>query len=92
MIVVVDTSPPLHLGRIGRLALLPDVLGRVVMPRTVWEELVQAGTSPKIVATVETADWIDVVDDQGGASTAEPSRFKSCATTSPWIQARASRA
>lgn len=39
MIVVADTSPPLHLGRIGRLDLLPAVVGRVTIPRTVWDEL-----------------------------------------------------
>jgi hypothetical protein len=29
MIVVADTSPPLHLGRTGRLELLPAVVGPV---------------------------------------------------------------
>jgi predicted nucleic acid-binding protein len=63
MIVVADTSPPLHLGRIGRLALLPAVVGRVTIPRTVWAELVQAGTRADVVAAIEAADWIDVVED-----------------------------
>ena len=63
MIVVADTSPPLHLGRIGRLDLLPAVVGRVTVPRTVWGELVHAGTRPDVVASLEAASWIDVVDD-----------------------------
>ena len=33
------------------------------MPRTVWTELVQAGQRPDVVAALETADWIDVVED-----------------------------
>jgi hypothetical protein len=41
MIVVADTSPLLHPGRIGRLDLLPAVVGGVTVPRTVWSELIQ---------------------------------------------------
>jgi hypothetical protein len=63
MIVVADTSPPLHLGRIGRLDLLPAVVGRVTVPRTVWGELVQVGTRSDVAQAIEAADWIDVVDD-----------------------------
>jgi predicted nucleic acid-binding protein len=63
MIVVADASPPLHLARIGRLQLLPAVVGRVTIPRTVWGEIVQAGTRPDVVAAIEAADWIDVVED-----------------------------
>lgn len=39
MIIVADTSPLLHLGRIGRLDLIPSVVGRVTIPRTVWGEV-----------------------------------------------------
>ena len=63
MIIVADTSPPLHLARIGRLSILPAVVGRVAVPQTVWSELVQAGTRPDVVAVLEAADWVDVVDD-----------------------------
>jgi predicted nucleic acid-binding protein len=63
MIVVADTSPPLHLARIGRLDLIPAVVGRVVVPKTVWGELVQAGTRPDVVAALESAAWIEVVQD-----------------------------
>jgi uncharacterized protein len=63
MIIVADTSPPLHLGRIGRLALLPAVVGRVTVPHTVWSELLQPGTRSDLARAIETADWIDVVDD-----------------------------
>jgi len=63
MIVVADTSPPLHLGRIDRIDLLPKVFGRVTIPRTVWDELVHPGTRADLVAAIRGADWIDVVDD-----------------------------
>ena len=63
MIVVADTSPPLHLARIGRLDLIPAVVGRVVVPRTVWGELVQLGTRPDVIAALESAMWIEVVHD-----------------------------
>ncbi|MBN1918274.1 MAG: DUF3368 domain-containing protein, partial [Verrucomicrobia bacterium] len=63
MIVVADTSPPLHLGRIGRLDLLPAVVGRVTVPHTVWGELVHEGTQADVLTALESATWIDVVDD-----------------------------
>jgi predicted nucleic acid-binding protein len=63
MIVVADTSPPLHLARIGRLDLLPAVVGRVTVPRTVWSELVHSGTRLDVVAAIRAADWMDVVPD-----------------------------
>lgn len=63
MIVVADTSPPLHLARVRRLDLVPAVVGRVTIPQTVWPELVQTGTRPDVLATIQAADWIDVVED-----------------------------
>ena len=33
------------------------------MPRTVWGELVHAGTRPDVLAGLEGAAWIDVVED-----------------------------
>ena len=63
MIVVADTSPVLHLARIRRLDLLPTLVGPVTMPRTVWRELVHPGTRPDVVAALESAKWIDIVDD-----------------------------
>lgn len=36
MIVVAHTCPPRHLARIGRLDLIPAVVGRVLVGQTVW--------------------------------------------------------
>lgn len=43
MIVVSDAGPLIYLGSVGRLALLRDLFGRVVVPRQVWNEVVGAG-------------------------------------------------
>jgi predicted nucleic acid-binding protein len=63
MIVVADTSPPLHLGRIGRLDLIFAVVGRVTVPRTVWNELTHVGTRADVVTAIQAAAWIEVVED-----------------------------
>lgn len=66
MIVVADTSPLLHLARIGHLDLIPAAVGAVVVPQTVWNELFLAGTRPDVVASLRAAAWITVADDPPG--------------------------
>ena len=63
MIVVADTSPMLHLSRIGRVDLIPAVLGRVIVPLTVWAELTHPGTDGTVLAALEAASWLDRVED-----------------------------
>lgn len=63
MIVVADTSPPLHLARIGRLDLLPAVVRPVTVPQTVWDELVHEGTRADVASAIRAAAWIEVVAD-----------------------------
>jgi hypothetical protein len=63
MIVVADTSPLLHLARIGRLDLVEAAVGPVVVPRTVWSELVTPGTRLEVIDALRAAAWIRVVDD-----------------------------
>lgn len=63
MIVVADTSPLLHLARIGRLSLVEAALGPVLVPRTVWVELIQPGTRADVVAALRAATWITVLED-----------------------------
>lgn len=60
MIVVSDAGPLIYLGSVGRLALLRDLFGRVVVPQQVWNEVVGAGTERPGSAAVATASWIDV--------------------------------
>jgi predicted nucleic acid-binding protein len=63
MIVVADTSPLLHLSRVGRLDLVQAALGPVTIPRTVWAELIRPGTRADVRAYLLDAAWITVVDD-----------------------------
>lgn len=63
MIVVADTSPLLHLARIGRLGLIPAGVGPVVVPASVWNELLRAGTRVDVAADIGAAAWITVSDD-----------------------------
>lgn len=62
MIVVADTSPLLHLARIGRLELIRDVVGRVVAPQTVWSELSATSEIQEAVSHASST-WIDVRPD-----------------------------
>ena len=61
MIVVSDAGPLIYLGGVGRLALLRDLFGRVVVPRQVWDEVVGAGPErPGSAEAAAAASWIDV--------------------------------
>ncbi|XXT20449.1 hypothetical protein WME94_02615 [Sorangium sp. So ce429] len=42
MIVVADTTPLLYLSRIGHLDIVRAVHREILVPKTVWEELVTA--------------------------------------------------
>ena len=60
-VVVADTSPLIGLARIGQLALLPALFGRITIPRAVWEELTQGAAEGRAGARdVQEASWIDV--------------------------------
>ena len=63
MIVVADTSPLVHLARIGELGLVRAAVGPVVVPRTVWTEILRPGMRSTVVMALTTAEWITVVDD-----------------------------
>ena len=73
MIVVSDTSPINYLILIGRIALLPDLFGDVIIPAAVFREL-QAKRTPVIVRefvfampgwmTVRTAMLISDLEDE----------------------------
>ena len=63
MIVVSDTTPLLYLARVGRLDLLRELYVEVVVPQTVWDELVEARPEAPGVSTVRAATWLHVVPD-----------------------------
>lgn len=63
MIVVADTSPILHLARVGHLNLVRATFGSVIIPRAVWSELVQLGTPAPVADALRGAEWIGVRED-----------------------------
>ena len=60
MIVVSDAGPLIYLGSVGRLVLLRELFGRVVVPQQVWDEVVGTGEERLGSAAVAAASWIDV--------------------------------
>jgi predicted nucleic acid-binding protein len=59
MTVVADASPLIALARIGRLALLHSVFGRLLLPEAVWREVVEAGMAKPGAGEVWRAGWIE---------------------------------
>jgi len=66
MIVVSDASPLIALGRIGRIDLLKEIFGTLVLPDAVWKEVVEAGMQKIGADEVGSALWItrQSVNDQ----------------------------
>lgn len=60
MIVVSDASPLVNLGRIGKLSLLHDLYGDIVVPEAVWQEVVVEGKGRPGEETIGAADWVKV--------------------------------
>ena len=56
MIVVSDTSPVLSLALIGRLDLLRELYGSIVIPAAVWQEIM--ATDQGGAQEVSQAEWI----------------------------------
>ena len=58
MIVVADSSPLIALCRIGRLELLHDHFGQLVIPDAVWREIVASHPGKAGVTEIASATWI----------------------------------
>lgn len=61
--IVSDSSTLIHLARIGRLALLKDMVGTVAIPTAVWREIVLEGKDRPGAKDVQVANadgWIQV--------------------------------
>ncbi len=59
MIVVADSSPLIALARVGRLDLLRERFGRLLLPIAVWQEVVASGADRAGAEAVQNADWIE---------------------------------
>ncbi len=61
MKVVSNASPLVNLGRIGRLDLLREIYGELLIADAVWQEVVVDGAGQPGSLDVKEADWIRVV-------------------------------
>jgi len=61
MIVVSDTTPINHLILVGKISVLPELLGKVIIPFAVFQEL-QTDKTPKIVKEfiANIPEWLEV--------------------------------
>ena len=60
MIVVSNTSPISNLAAIGQLELLEQLYGNVIIPPTVYQELINSGDTDPGTLAVQTLDWIKI--------------------------------
>lgn len=64
MIVVSDTSPLNYLILIGKIGVLPDLLGEVIIPRAVFLELKAEQTPGAVKKWVSsTPEWLTIRED-----------------------------
>lgn len=59
MIVVSNTSPIINLAAIGRLNLLQQLYGKVVIPQSVYDEIVVSGSGQAGSFEVSNLDWLE---------------------------------
>jgi predicted nucleic acid-binding protein len=60
MIVVSNSSPLIALAKIGKLYILRELFGEIVIPKAVWNEVVVKGKGKPGAEEVEKAEWIQV--------------------------------
>ncbi|MGC1393575.1 MAG: DUF3368 domain-containing protein [Coleofasciculaceae cyanobacterium] len=58
MIVISDTSAINNLAAIGKLDLLQQLYGKIIIPTAVYQELLNAGATDPGTLAVQTLDWI----------------------------------
>ena len=63
MLVVADSSPLIYLSRVGRLHILAELFGEVIVPRTVWNEAVERRPSAPGIDALQQVAWVRVVED-----------------------------
>ena len=59
MIVVADSSPLIALCRIGRLVVLHDLFGQLIIPDAVWREVIESNPEKMGVHEFMSAAWIE---------------------------------
>jgi predicted nucleic acid-binding protein len=56
--IVSNSSPLIHLSKIGQLNLLREFFGDIAIPRAVYEECITEGKQREEIAIIKNADWI----------------------------------
>jgi len=60
MIVVSDTTPLSELAKVGKLYLLRDVFGEIIIPQEVYNEVTRGEREHPAVSAVKSITWISV--------------------------------
>jgi len=59
MLVVADSSPLIALCRIGRINLLHELFGQLILPDAVWREVIESHPEKTGAAELISASWIE---------------------------------
>jgi len=61
-VIITDTTPLIHLGKVGKLSLLQSCFKKVFIPHQVYEEVLRLQTSPEALFLKKAVDegWISV--------------------------------
>ena len=62
--VVSNSSPIIHLAKIGKLSLLREYFNTIMVPESVFKECVAEGKDRKEVEAIKKAEWISVAEVQ----------------------------
>ena len=60
MIIVSDTSPISNLAKVGQLDLMQQIYGKVIIPKAVYEELLDERAGETVITAVKSAVWLQV--------------------------------
>ncbi|MEZ4828813.1 MAG: DUF3368 domain-containing protein [Bacteroidia bacterium] len=74
MVVVSDTSPVSNLLLIGKLNLLPQLFGKIVMPENVLAELSKLEDFGQDISDIKKAKWINIRPANNQAAVVELSK------------------
>lgn len=66
MLIVADAGPLIYLSAIGQLELLRRLHDRVLVPRTVFDEVVESGTGLPGSKEVAAARWLEILSVDAG--------------------------
>ncbi|WP_297495138.1 DUF3368 domain-containing protein [Thermococcus sp.] len=62
MKVVSNSGPLIALAKVGKLYVLRELFGKIIIPRAVWIEVVEKGRGKPGSDEVASAEWIEVVE------------------------------